>query len=113
MQPIAQVSLDPNSNDIRHLLADQEFCGVLDCFGLICLPPFGTAKETPPILNRAKNNGISVFVFHSALDRNLRITPSTKRLRERREFGARIRQGCRRIIGTWPRAVPIRGEFES
>ena len=35
MQPITQPSLDPKMNDIRHLRADQEFCGVIGCFGLI------------------------------------------------------------------------------
>jgi len=29
MQPIAEASLDPMSNDIRHLQAEQEFCGVI------------------------------------------------------------------------------------
>jgi hypothetical protein len=101
------------SKDIRHLRADQEFCGVVGCFGLIRLTSFGTAKETLPILNRTEKNGISVFVLHSAPDRNFRITPFSERLRERREFGAMIRPDCRQIIGTWPRAVPIRGEFES
>ena len=35
MQPITQASLDPKLNDIRHLRADQEFCGVIGCFGLV------------------------------------------------------------------------------
>jgi hypothetical protein len=35
MQPITQASFDPKLNDIRHLRADQEFCGVIGCFGLI------------------------------------------------------------------------------
>lgn len=35
MQPITQASLDPKLNDIRHLRAEQEFCGVIGCFGLI------------------------------------------------------------------------------
>jgi hypothetical protein len=37
MQPITQASLDPKLNDIRHLRADQEFCGVIGCFGLSIL----------------------------------------------------------------------------
>jgi len=43
MQPITQVSLDPKLNDIRHLRADQEFCGVIGCFGSIWLTSFRTA----------------------------------------------------------------------
>ena len=34
MQPITQASLDPESKDIRHLLADQSLEGVLECSGL-------------------------------------------------------------------------------
>jgi hypothetical protein len=37
MQPVTKASLDPKSKDIRHLRADQEFCGVMGCFGLIRL----------------------------------------------------------------------------
>ena len=33
MQPITQASLDPRLNDIRHLRADQEFCGVIGFLG--------------------------------------------------------------------------------
>jgi hypothetical protein len=113
MQPIAQASLDPKMNDIRQLRADQEFCGVIGCFSLICLTSFGTVKEPFPMQKNTGKNGNSVFVCHSAPDRNLLITPFPERLRERREFGARIRPDGRRIIGTWLRAVPIRGEFES
>ena len=32
-------SLDPKLNDIRHLRADQEFCGVIGCFGLLSTHP--------------------------------------------------------------------------
>ena len=34
MQPATQVSLSPQCNDIRHLRANQEFCGVIGWFGL-------------------------------------------------------------------------------
>ena len=55
MEPITLASLDPKLNDIRHLRADQEFCGVIGCFGLICPTSFGTAKETLPNHNLAEN----------------------------------------------------------
>jgi hypothetical protein len=32
MQPITQVGLDPNRDDIRHWRAEQEFCGAMGCF---------------------------------------------------------------------------------
>ena len=35
MQPITQASLDPKLNDIKHLRAEQEFNGVIGCFGLV------------------------------------------------------------------------------
>ena len=56
MQPITQASLDPKMNDIRQLRADQEFCRVIGCFGLICLTSFGTAKETLPIPKRIEKH---------------------------------------------------------
>ena len=39
MQPITQASLDPKLNNIRHLRAEQEFCGVIGCFGLVSPHP--------------------------------------------------------------------------
>ena len=39
MQPITQTSLDPKLNYIRHLRAEQEFCGVIGCFGLVSPHP--------------------------------------------------------------------------
>ena len=39
MQLIAQTSLDPESKDIRHLLADQDFCGVIGYLGVITIWP--------------------------------------------------------------------------
>jgi hypothetical protein len=38
-----QVSPDLTDDDIRHLHADQEFCGVVGCFGLILLKTLGQA----------------------------------------------------------------------
>ncbi len=46
-------------------------------------------------------NRIPAFVYESTPDRNFHITPLPRRLRERRELGARIRQDCRQIIGTF------------
>ena len=52
MQLITQSSLDPMLNDIRHLRADQEFCGMIGC--AVQSPPkpneedFQGAKETMP-----------------------------------------------------------------
>jgi hypothetical protein len=37
MQPTTQASLDPKLNDIRHVQAEQEFCGAMGCFGLSTL----------------------------------------------------------------------------
>ena len=34
MQPITQFSINPKCNDIRYLRAEQEFYGVIGCFGL-------------------------------------------------------------------------------
>ena len=44
MQPITQASLDPNMKDIKHLRADQEFCGVIGCLGLVTLKTPGTNR---------------------------------------------------------------------
>jgi hypothetical protein len=41
MQPVTQVSLDPPCDDIRHLQAEQEFCGAIGYFGLISAKPLG------------------------------------------------------------------------
>ena len=66
MQPITQASLDPKLNDIRHLRADQEFCGVIGCFGLTSPSPhFKTSplivRILPPLLQNhlfpRKNEG--------------------------------------------------------
>jgi hypothetical protein len=35
MQPNTQASLAPGRDDIRHLRAEQEFCGVIGCFDLV------------------------------------------------------------------------------
>ncbi len=37
MQPITHVSLAPTEDHIRHLRAEQEFCGAIGCCGLIAL----------------------------------------------------------------------------
>jgi len=54
MQPISQASLDPKMNDIRHLRAEQEFCGVIGCFGLITKLAFQNNHQIvrilPPLL---------------------------------------------------------------
>jgi len=41
MQPINQASLEPESHGIKHLRADQEFCGVLRGFCLRSPKPQG------------------------------------------------------------------------
>jgi hypothetical protein len=52
------------------------------------------------IANCIKNR-IPAFVYKSTADRNFHITPLPKRLRARREFGAKIRQDCRQLIGNF------------
>lgn len=41
MQPNTQASLAPGRDDIRHLEADQEFCGVIGGFRLTTQNPMG------------------------------------------------------------------------
>jgi hypothetical protein len=114
MQPITQANLDPPCDDTRPPRAEQEFCGATRCFGLT-LP--GTIPDRQRACSNAKThrknwNFCVRFPFWPP-NRNFRITPFPKRLRERREFGARILPDCRRIIGTWPKVVAFQGDSES
>ena len=43
MKPIIQVSLDLTADGNRRLHPDQEFCGVIPCFGLISPKPLRQA----------------------------------------------------------------------
>jgi hypothetical protein len=42
MQPVTQIRLDPTEHHIRHLQAEQEFGGVVCCFGLTPRKPMET-----------------------------------------------------------------------
>jgi hypothetical protein len=65
MQPITQASLGPMLNGIRHLRADQEFCGEIGSFGLITSKTLGqpvcrTANAlTAAIQNVRVNHGLT------------------------------------------------------
>lgn len=54
MQPIMQASLDQKLKNIRHLRADQEFCGVIGCFGLTLLAFPEPPKSFFPLCYRSK-----------------------------------------------------------